>query len=52
MAVDIGTSNGLRGMADLQRLVAAAAGADEHDEPDWLEWKSTPDLSSKSQSTA
>ena len=48
MAVDIDTSKALRGVADLQRLVTAVAEADsEHDEPDWLEWKSTLDLSAK-----
>ena len=44
MAVDIDTTKALRGVADLRRLVAAVIGADEHDEPDWLEWKSTFDL--------
>jgi hypothetical protein len=32
---------------DLVRLVAAVVGADVHDEPDWLEWKSTLDLATK-----
>ena len=42
MAVDIDTTKALRGVADLRRLVVAVIGADEHDEPDWLEWEIDP----------
>lgn len=34
-------------MNDLQLLVEAVVGAHEHDEADWLEWKSSLDLGSK-----
>jgi hypothetical protein len=47
MAVEIDTGVALRGMNDLRRLVEAVVGADENDELDWLEWKSTLDLSTK-----
>jgi hypothetical protein len=47
MAVNIDTTTALRGVHDLQRLVEAVIDADEHDEFDWVEWKSTLDLSTK-----
>jgi hypothetical protein len=47
MAVEIDTGVALRRMNDLRRLVEAVVGADENDELDWLEWKSTLDLSTK-----
>ena len=47
MALDIGTDLALRGLNDLRRLLDAVVSADEHDEVDWIEWKSTLDLSGK-----
>jgi hypothetical protein len=47
MAIEIDTSRELRGVNDLQALVAAAVAAHEHDESDWLEWKLNLDLSTK-----
>lgn len=47
MALDIGTDLALRGLNDLRRLLDAVVSADEHDEVEWIEWKSTLDLSGK-----
>lgn len=47
MALDIATDRALRGVSDLRRLLDAVVSADEHDEIDWIEWKSTLDLSGK-----
>lgn len=47
MAVEIDTSRALRGHDALRRLVKAVIDAGEHDETDWLEWKSTLDLASR-----
>lgn len=47
MALDIATDRALRGLSDLRRLLDAVVSADEHDEIDWIEWKSTLDLSGK-----
>lgn len=47
MAVDVDSTKALRGVSDLQRLVRAVQRAGEHDETDWLEWKSSLDLRSK-----
>jgi hypothetical protein len=37
----------LRGTSDLRRLVQAVVEAADHDEADWVEWKSTLDLTTK-----
>jgi hypothetical protein len=47
MAIEIDTSRDLRGVSDLQALVAAVVAAHEHDESDWLEWKLDLELSTK-----
>lgn len=47
MALAIDTTRALRGMNDLRRLVEAIVAGTEHDEADWLEWKSVLDLSAK-----
>lgn len=47
MALGIDTGAALRGTVDLGRLVHAVIEASEHDEADWIEWKSTLDLSTK-----
>ena len=47
MALALDTSVAFRGSSDLQRLVAAILAASDHDEADWVEWKSTLDLTTK-----
>ena len=47
MAIPIDTAAPLRGVDDLRRLVEAIFAADDHDEADWVEWKSTLDMSTK-----
>jgi hypothetical protein len=47
MALDIDTRRALRGLPDLRRLVEAVVAAGEHDEAEWIEWKSTLDLTTK-----
>ncbi len=45
LAVD--TTSALRGTTDLRRLVEAIVAAADHDEADWIEWKSNLDLTTK-----
>jgi len=47
VAIQIDTGAPLRGVDDLRRLVEAVFAADDHDEADWIEWKSTLDMSTK-----
>lgn len=44
MAIDLDLSGPLRRPSDLHRLIEAIVGAKPEDESDWLEWKSTLDL--------
>lgn len=46
MSIDLDTGAAIR-HPDLSRVVHAVLGADEHDEADWIEWKSELDLSTK-----
>jgi hypothetical protein len=47
VALSIDTSHALRGTADLRLLVNAVVAATDHDESDWIEWKSDLDLTTK-----
>jgi len=47
VAISIDTSQALRGTADLRLLVDAVVAASDHDEADWIEWKSDLDLTAK-----
>jgi hypothetical protein len=47
MSIEIDTAVALRGIDDLRRLVSAVVHASDHDETDWIEWKSTLDLAGK-----
>src|SRR5580704_1098833 len=47
VAISIDTTRALRGYADLTALVRAVIAAGPDDESDWVEWKSTLDLSNK-----
>jgi hypothetical protein len=47
VTLSIDTSNPLRGTSDLRLLVNAIVAASDHDEADWIEWKSDLDLSTK-----
>jgi hypothetical protein len=47
MPIDVDVAVALRGIEDLRRLVSAVVRANEHDEADWIEWKSTLDLTAK-----
>jgi len=47
MSIEIDTAVALRGIDDLRRLVSAVVNASDHDEADWIEWKSTLDLAGK-----
>ena len=47
MALEIDTMSAFRGASDLRRLVHAVLTAGDHDEADWVEWKSKLDLSTK-----
>src|ERR1700736_3306122 len=46
MSIDLDIRAAIR-HPDLGRLVQAVVDADEHDEADWIEWKSDLDLSTK-----
>ncbi len=46
MAVPIDTSEPFLRPSQLEALTRAAASADAHDEHDWIEWKSSLELSS------
>lgn len=47
MAIPIDTSTALRGTNELRSLVDAITQATDHDEADWVEWKSSLDLTTK-----
>lgn len=47
MALNLASDRPLMGMLDLERLVGAITAASAEDEPEWLEWKSSLDLISK-----
>lgn len=47
MAIDLDLATALRGTHDLRRLVDAILSASDHDEADWVEWKSGLDLTTK-----
>ncbi|MFF0207806.1 AlbA family DNA-binding domain-containing protein [Streptomyces althioticus] len=47
MALDIPTDRPLRSPRQLLQLVTAIRDAGDHDENDWIEWKSTYDLTTK-----
>jgi len=47
MSIEIETAEALRGIDDLRRLISAVVHASDHDEADWIEWKSTLDLAGK-----
>lgn len=47
VALSIDTSQALRGTTDLRLLVNAVVAATDHDEANWIEWKSDLDLTTK-----
>lgn len=47
MAIDLPTHQALRGIGALRALVEAVKSASDSDELDWIEWKSTLDLTTK-----
>ncbi len=47
VALSVDTSRALRGTRDLRLLVDAIVAATDHDEADWIEWKSGLDLTTK-----